>query len=137
MSELNSRLKKIIYERLRDDLGTKIVHPYGSDIWVLDEETKNWFFIVESKGDLWFHQTYFNNFFPLFSMGSTQYSKILKEWIEKVLEIRLKNCSRKNTNYDYIIDGVISESTENYIWKDEKRFGFSYKTVKKFYEFQE
>lgn len=70
-------------------------------------------------------------------MGSTQYSKILKEWIEKVLEIRLKNCSRKNTNYDYIIDGVISESTENYIWKDEKRFGFSYKTVKKFYEFQE
>lgn len=136
MSELNSRFKKIIYERLRDDLGTKIVHPYGSDIWVLDEETKTWFFQVESKGDLWFNQKYFNNFFALFSMGSTQYSKILKEWIEKVLEIRLKSCSRKNTNYDYLIDGVISESTENYVWKDEKRFGFSYKTVKKFYELQ-
>jgi hypothetical protein len=67
-------------------------------------------------------------------MGSTQYSKILKEWVEKTLDLKLKSCSRKNTNYDYLIDGVISESTENYVWKEDKRFGFSYNTVKKYHD---
>lgn len=134
MKEPSNRLKKIIFIKLREDLGNSVVHPYGSDIWLLNKESKTWFLQIESKGDLWFNQKYFNNFFALFSMGSTQYSKILKEWVEDTLDLRLKSCSRKNTNYDYLIDGVISESTENYKWKDEKRFGFSYTTVKKYYE---
>lgn len=136
MKEPSNRLKKIIFNKLNEDLGDTIVHPYGSDIWLLNKESKTWFLQIESKGDLWFNQKYFNNFFSLFSMGSTQYSKILKEWVEKTLELKLKTCSRKNTNYDYLIDGIISESTENYKWKDEKRFGFSYLTVKKYYEFK-
>lgn len=134
MKEPNSRLKKIIYQKLQHDLGNTIVHPYGNDIWLLNKKSKTWFLQIESKGDLWFNQKHFNNFFALFSMGSTQYSKILKEWVEITLDLKLKTCSRKNTNYDYLIEGVISESTENYIWKEDKRFGFSYNTVKKYYD---
>lgn len=137
MKEPSNRLKKIIYIKLREDLGETVVHPYGTDIWVLNKESKSWFLQIESKGDLWFNQKYFNNFFALFSMGSTQYSKILKEWVEVSLDLKLKTCSRKNTNYDYLIDGVISETTENYLWQGDKRFGFSHNTVKRYHTLKE
>lgn len=134
MSQISPELKKIIYKKLNEDFKSFIVHPYGNDIWILDKKNKIWFLQLESKGDLWFNQKYFNNFFALFSMGSTEYSKLIKEWTEKILDIKLKTCSRKNTNYDYLIDGVISESVKDYRWEENKRFGFSRSIVRKYLE---
>jgi hypothetical protein len=136
MSQISHRLKELIFFKLNEDLKKFIIHPYGNDIWLLDKESKTWFLQIESKGDLWYNQKYFNNFFLLFSLGSTEYSKILKEWTEKVLEVRLKSSSRKNTNYDYLIENIIFEKTEENIWDGKKRFGFSYNTVKKYSEFK-
>jgi len=136
MSQISHRLKELIFFKLNEDLKNFIIHPYGNDIWLLDKESKTWFLQIESKGDLWYNQKYFNNFFLLFSLGSTEYSKILKEWTEKVLEVRLKSSSRKNTNYDYLIENIIFEKTEENIWDGKKRFGFSYNTVKKYSEFK-
>jgi len=134
MNQINNRLKKVIYYKLDEDLKNFIVHPYGNEIWLIDKENKSWFLQIESKGDLWFNQKYFNTFFALFSMGSSEYSKILKEWTEKVLDIKLKTCSRKNTNYEYLIEGVLSESVKEYKWDENKRFGFSYSTVKRYFD---
>lgn len=136
MSQISHRLKKLIFSKLNEDLRKFVVHPYGNDIWILDKQSHSWFLQIESKGDLWFNQKYFNNFFALFSMGSTEYSKILKEWTEKVLEVKLKSSSRKNSNYEYLIENVIFEQTEDKIWDGNKRFGFSYNTVKKYSEFK-
>lgn len=136
MSQISHRLKKLIFSKLNEDLRKFVVHPYGNDIWILDKQSLSWFLQIESKGDLWFNQKYFNNFFALFSMGSTEYSKILKEWTEKVLEVKLKSSSRKNSNYEYLIENVIFEQTEDKIWDGNKRFGFSYNTVKKYSEFK-
>jgi hypothetical protein len=124
----NERLKKIIFQRLSDELGGKIFHPVGSSIWLLDLDTKEWYFEITCNGHIWYNQKHFNQFFNVFTLKYYEYQIYLKSWIGKHPYFMIKNIQRRNTNYEYYIEGIIND-TKHY-WSLKNRYGFSYLIVK-------
>jgi hypothetical protein len=130
--KISEKLKTFILKKLISDLRNISFHPYGREIWLINSDDKIWYFVMECDGTLWFNQKVFNNFFHLFSLNSTEYSPILKEWFESLIDVSIRTVSRKNTDYDYIIEGVLRRSNSKYDWSLENRFGFGYQVVKKY-----
>jgi len=124
----NERLKKIIFQRLSDEIGRKIFYPVGRSIWLLDLDTKEWYFEITCVGDIWYNQKYFNQFFNVFTLKYYEYQIYLKSWIGKIPHLLMKNIQRRNTNYEYYIEGIIND-TKHY-WSLKDRHGFSYLIVK-------
>lgn len=132
MVQIQPRLKKLIFEKLDSDLADVIYHTYGSELWILNPYEKSWFLVGESKGTVWFNEKFFKHFFYVFSMDSKKYSVILKEWFESRFQIPVRMISRKNTNYDYVVEQVVKRSNKDYEWSLNNRWGFSYPVVKKY-----
>lgn len=126
----NERLKKIIFQRLSDELGGKVFHPVGRSIWVVDLDTKEWFFDISCDGNVWYNQKFFNTFFNVFTLNYSEYQTYLKTWIGKLPHVHIKNIQRKNTNYEYYIEGIINDT--NHRWSINNRHGFSYFVVKQY-----
>jgi hypothetical protein len=137
MVDINPRLKKLIFEKIDSDLSDVIFHPYGKEIWLVTLEDKGWYFVGNSEGTTWFNQKFFDNFFRLFSMNSKEYSPIIKEWFELKTSVRIRQFARRNTNYDYMIEGILKRSQKDYDWSISKRWGFSYPLVKRYVEMKE
>ena len=123
----NKRLLQIIFKKLSEDLYHSVYHPYGAEIWIVNFETKEWYFEYTNNGRLWYNQLFFKNYFRLFSLSNSEYQKILKIWFEQTVNLPVNVISRKNSNMDYYIDGIMRNT--NYKWSLNKRFGFSYQTV--------
>lgn len=132
MVDINPRLKKFIFEKIDSDLNDVIFHPYGKEVWLITVVDKGWYFVGDCEGTTWFNQKFFDNFFRLFSMNSKEYSPLLKEWFETKTSLSVRKIARKNTTYDYMIDGVLNRNTKEYDWTLKKRWGFSYPTVKRY-----
>jgi len=130
--QVTPKLKNLILTKLNSDFGNISFHPYGRELWLIDSHDKTWYFVAECDGKLWFNQNAFNNFFYLFSLNSKEYSFLLKEWFEYLTGITIRTVARKNTNYEYIIEGVLRKSNSKYEWSLENRFGFGYQIVKKY-----
>jgi len=126
----NERLKKIIFERLSNELGGKVFHPVGRSIWVIDLDTKEWYFDISCEGNVWCNQKFFNTFFNVFTLEYSEYQFYLKSWIGKLPHVHMKNIQRKNTNYEYYIEGIINDT--NHRWSIKNRHGFSYFVVKQY-----
>lgn len=135
--DISPKLKKFIFDKLNSDISDALFHPYGEELWLVTTEDKNWFFVGDSKGTTWFNQKFFDNFFRLFSMHSKEYSPLLKEWFEIKTLIPVRIIARRNTNYDWIIEGVIKRSKEDYDWTLNRRWGFSYPVVKNYLDLKE
>lgn len=137
MSDVNVKLKRIILNKLEQDLYDKIVVPNGMTLWIVDPETQDWFFNVTSGGALEFNQKFFTLYSNLFSLDMKILSKILKEWFEKKFGIRIHNSMRRTSNLFYIVE-IILESNEKKkgTWGSGDRFGFSYEVVKRFLNLQ-
>ena len=123
----HERLKKIIFQRLSDELGEKIFYPVGRSIWLLNLDTKEWYFEISCDGDVWYNQKYFNQFFNVFTLKYSDYQIYLKSWIQKLPYVHMKNIQRRNTNYEYYIEGIIKDT--KHIWSIKNRHGFSYLIV--------
>lgn len=126
----SKRLQKIIFNKLDSDLSNKIYHPFGRELWLLDIDTKEWYFHFTNDGKLWYNQKIFNSYFSIFSLDFHQYQKILKKWFEDITELNVYSISRKNSNMEYFIDGVIRNT--NYKWSIKDRYGYSYHIIKKY-----
>jgi hypothetical protein len=125
----NKKLQKLVFNKINTDLSNTIYHPHGREIWVIDFDTKDWYFQYLSNGQLWYNQKIFNLNLPLFSLNNTENQKLLKMWFEKNLNLKVNKISRKNSStMEYYIDGVMRNT--NYKWSLKDRFGFSYRTVK-------
>lgn len=124
----NNRLQKLIFDKLINDLSGAIYHPHGQDLWFINFETKEWYFQYTNTGQLWYNQIFFKSYFTLFSLSNSEYQKILKIWFETVIKLPVNIVTRKNSNMDYFIDGIMRNT--NYKWSLKDRFGFSYHTVK-------
>ena len=133
MEGLSPKLKNFIFDKLMSDIGDALYQPYAGELWFITPNDKCWYFVVESDGKSWYNEKFFNNFFSLFSMKSSEYSPLLKEWIELKTEIPIRQISRKNTNYHYVIDNVLKRSEYN-DWSLKERWGFSFFVVKKYVE---
>jgi hypothetical protein len=126
--DTNKRLEKLIFNKLIGDLSEVIYHPHGHNIWFIDFENKEWYFQYTNTGQLWYNQIFFRNYFNLFSLSNSEYQKILKIWFEKYINLPVNVITRKNSNMDYYIDGIMRNT--NYKWSIKERFGFSYRTVR-------
>lgn len=126
----NERIQKLVFNKLNRDLDNTIYHPHGQEIWIINFETKEWFFEYHNDGQLWYNQKIFSVNLPLFSLTNSENQKFLKIWFEKTLDLTVNKISRKNSNMDYYIDGIIKD--KKYKWSLKERFGFSYSTVKRY-----
>ena len=135
--DVSPKLKKFIFDKIDSDLSEVIFHPYGKELWLFTLEDKCWYFVGDSDGTVWFNQKFFDNFFRIFSLNTKQYTPLLKLWFETKTTIFARKISRRNTNYDYMIDGVIKRSQKDYDWTLKKRWGFSFPIVKKYVDLKE
>lgn len=124
------KIQNLVFNKLSRDLHNTIYHPHGQEIWVINFDTKEWFFEYHSDGQLWYNQKIFSINLPLFSLTNSENQKFLKNWFENKLKLTVNKISRKNSNMDYYIDGIIKDT--KYKWSIKERFGFSYNTVKQY-----
>ena len=59
---MNERLKKIIYNKLFEDLKDAEIIPYKNSIWFINRENKYWYFEYEKSRELWWKYDFFMNF---------------------------------------------------------------------------
>ena len=86
-TDMNERLKRIIFKKLDQDLGhTEIIVDDSKSIWFIDRANKFWYLELRSSGTLWWRYTFFNDFFPLFGMVREEYEPVIAEWVEEVLK---------------------------------------------------
>ena len=124
----SEKFKKLIFKKISCDLADTIYHPHGQEIWIINFDTKEWFFEYHNDGQLWYNQKLFSVYLPLFSLSNSENQKILKSWFENNLNLTVNKIARKNSNMDYYIDGIMKNT--KYKWSLKERFGFSYNTVK-------
>lgn len=128
--KISEKIQKLVFNKLNRDLHNTIYHPHGQEIWIINFDTKEWFFEYHNDGQLWYNQKIFSVNLPLFSLTNSENQKFLKNWFEKTLDLTVNKISRKNSNMDYYIDGIIKDT--KYKWSLKERFGFSYNTVKRY-----
>ena len=126
----NKKLTNFVLNRITQELGDKEVNPYGNELWIIDKDTKSWYVQLEHNGTLWFNQKMFHDLLRIFCFSDYEKKYYIKLWVETLLEVKVTSVSRKNTNYEYIIDGIIRNSNNK--WSLKKRYGFGYDLVKKY-----
>jgi hypothetical protein len=83
---ISDKLKKFIFRKLYDDLSHVEIIPSVDSIWFIDRDKKYWYFEYEpDKGFLWWRDSFFEDFFILFSIEVNEFEPILSEWVEEVL----------------------------------------------------
>jgi hypothetical protein len=132
VNSVDNRLKNIVYYKINSDLKYVSFHPYEKEVWLIDYNDKSWYFVGNCEGSLFFNQKFFNNFFSLFSLKLREYSPILKQWFETTTEIPMRKIAGKNTNYEFMLDDVLKRPKKQQDWSIDKRWGYSYPTVKRY-----
>lgn len=126
----SEKLKKLVFDKITCDLSNTTFHPHGQEIWIINFDTKEWFFEYHNDGQLWYNQKLFSVYLPLFSLTNSENQKFIKYWFETSLKLTVNKIARKNSNMDYYIDGIIND--KKYKWALNERYGFSYNTVKQY-----
>ena len=81
----NNKLKKIIFDKLYQDLSHVEIIPYEDSVWFIDREKQYWYFEYKKSGTLWWRYYFFVDFFVLFSMYEDEFQWVISEWVEVVL----------------------------------------------------
>ena len=90
---MENRIKQIIFDKLYEDLKHVEIIPYEDSVWFINRENKYWYLRYRKSGSLWWRFNFFNDFFPVFSMGYNEYEWIIVEWVEEVLNCKVKTPS--------------------------------------------
>jgi hypothetical protein len=130
---INERLFKIINLRLKTSLEKCVFHPYGSEIWIFDDNEMNWLMILNSQGQLSYNKKFFNDLFACFSLRDREYQPYLKLWIEKLFQIPLRSL-RRTSGMDYLVESMFNDKKKNKVWEIYNRFDFGFDIVKKYLE---
>jgi hypothetical protein len=86
---MHPRLKKIIFDKLYEDLKNVEIIPYKESIWFIDREKKYWYIEYRKNGTLWFRHDFFPRFFFLFSMERSEYELVIADWMKEVLNLNV------------------------------------------------
>ncbi len=95
---METRIKKIIFSKLYEDLSQVEIIPCDNSLWFIDRENKCWFFEYNLLwGSLWWRLDFFRNFFNLFSMKIDEYEPYICEWVEEVLNCKVYQTRRRTS----------------------------------------
>ena len=126
---MNPKLKKLVHSRINEKLENCSLLVRKNELWILDEDKKNWFFYYNERFHLYYNQKNIHEILNLFAFENL--TPILKEWFED-LEIGLVNSVLKtNTEHSLLVDRVLKDSNTLTM---KNRYGFSYGFVRKFLE---
>ena len=96
---ISEKLKQVIFKELYYQLGKVEIIPYNDSIFFINRENKYWYLEFEKRGRLWWRYDFFNDFFKIFSLEVQDYTKIISEWVEEIL-----NCKVLTTKNSLIMD---------------------------------
>lgn len=130
MSQIHPKLKSIIFQKLEEDFFDKEIIPNGRTFWIIESDKNDWFINMTCNGLLEFNTSFAKSYSDLFSMDFRLFSKILKEWFEKKMEIRVNSLQRRTPNLQYLVEDAVCG--KNGKWSLDERFGFSYDFIKKY-----
>lgn len=135
----NKKFRKIIFDRIFDELSDKIYYPYEKNIWIVDFNSRNWFLQYSSEGYLYYNRDFFSSFFKIFSISQEGYQKLLKFWFETKTGYRVNHISRRYISTEYYIDGISRNDLKNSLnkWALYNRFGYGYTVVGEYLTFKE
>ena len=105
---MHPRLKKIIFNKLYEDLKNVEIIPYNDSIWFIDREKKYWYLEYEKSGHLWWRYDFFTNFFRLFSMERSEYERVIADWVEEVLNFKVDTTVNCVTSSTLLVEEVLN-----------------------------
>ena len=118
--------------KLNKDFENTILHPYTTELWILSDNGSNWYFHISNDCRVSFNGLFFQNYFDVFSLDHQSSKKLLREWLESVLPIKIRSMARQKTNYDWILVNLFNRVKKDTDWSIRTRFGFAYNIVKKY-----
>jgi len=109
---MNDKLKKIIFNKLYEDLKHVEIIPYDDSVWFIDREKKYWFLRYRKSGSLWWRWDFFNSFFPVFSIESDEYEWVIAEWAEEVLNCKVETPNNNISILNSLVEEVLNCKVE-------------------------
>jgi hypothetical protein len=128
--ETNERLTHLIKLRLKSVLKNAEILPHAESIYVFNTISMEWYFVINSNGQLRFNSKFFDTVFLLFSMKQSGYGKVLKQIVEDSFNYPIRNIQRVGSNLSWELDIVISTKRKD--WDLKNRYGFPYNLIKKY-----
>jgi hypothetical protein len=120
---MHPRLKKIIFNKLYEDLKNVEIIPYKDSIWFIDREKKYWYLQYEKSGYLWWRFDFFHRFFRLFSMERSEFELVIADWVEEVLNFKVGTTNRRYRNSNVSVEEVLNfkvDITHNSVYSTTK-----------------
>ena len=130
MSEIHPHLKKFVFDKLVEDISNKGIFTNESDFWIIEEDTRDWFIQVNSNGQLFYNQKFFQPYQYLFSLESKTLGNLIGEWFEKNFDLPLRTIQRKQGSMEYYISGFLKKKKG--LLEFNNRYGFTYGFTKKY-----
>ena len=122
---MNETLKKLIFNKLYEDLAHVEIIPYNNSLMFIGREEKYWYLEYEKSGIVYFRHQFFVNFFSLFSIEYNDFKPIISEWVEEVL-----NCKVNTTAVLYSLQHLEVEEVLNCkVNTTKSSVGFRYRLV--------
>ena len=125
---MHPRLKKIIFDKLYEDLKNAEIINFEDSIWFIDREKKYWYLEYEKNGSLFWRYKFFTIFFLLFSMERSEYERVIADWVEEVLNSRVNTTNNIACNNPYLVEEVLN-SRVNTTLEDVNKYGFAVEEV--------
>ena len=88
--KVTDKLKQVIFKRLYKELGNVEIIPYNNSVWFIDRENTYWYLNLSNGGCLYWRYSFFPSFFTFFSLGQSEFEPIISEWVEEVLNHKVK-----------------------------------------------
>ena len=106
---VETRIKKIIFSKLYEDLSQVEIIPCDNSLWFIDRENKCWFLEYNLLwGSLWWRLDFFRNFFNLFSMKIDEYEPYICEWVEEVLNCKVYETIKSSVYKTHLVEQVLN-----------------------------
>jgi hypothetical protein len=105
---MNEKLKKLIFDKLYSDLSSVEIIPYKNSVLFIDRENKYWYLDYQKSGILFWRYKFFTDFFSLFCMKEDEFQSIISEWVEEVLNCKVKTSNQVLLSLMFQVEEVLN-----------------------------
>ena len=118
---MNDRLKKIIFNKLNEDLSHVEIISHDDSLWFIDRGNKYWYLELQKGGRLYWRYEFFTRFFTIFTLERDEYEELIKEWVESVLNRGVTTTGFSENIRLWLVEsvlncGVTTTSPSKYFW---------------------